>query len=52
MTGPLEPTMKCIDKFRLGQKSILMTIYMFKVSKKYTGATCQIYSKLAMKTTG
>ena len=50
MTGLLDPTLKCIDKFRLRQGSIPSAIYMFKVSKKHTRTTCQIYSKLVIKT--
>ena len=48
--GFLDLTLKCIDKFRLRQYSITFTIYMFKVIKKHKRATCQIYSKLVIKT--
>ena len=36
VTGLLDPTLKCIDKFRLRQKSIPSDTYMFKVSKNRT----------------
>ena len=34
VTGLLDPTLKCIDHFRLRQQSIPSTICIFKVSKK------------------
>ena len=50
VTGLLCLTSKCIDKFRLRQKNIPSIIYMFKVNKKDTRATCQISSKSRIKT--
>ena len=50
MAGFLDPTLKCIDKFRLTQWIIASAIYMSKVSKKNTKTTCQIYLKLTIKT--
>ena len=48
VTRCLDPTLKYIDNFRIRQQSIPSSIYMFKVSKNRT--TCQIYSKLTIKT--
>ena len=45
----MEPTLKCINKFRLRQENIPTNIYIFKVSKNR--ATCQIYLKLNNKDT-
>ena len=50
VTGLLDPTLKSIDKMRLRQLSIPSAIYIFKVSKKQTRTTCQIYSKVVIKT--
>ena len=36
MAGFLDPTLKCIDKFRLRQLSIASAISMLEVSKKNT----------------
>ena len=45
----MEPTLKCINKFRLRQENIPTNIYIFKVSKNRT--TCQMYLKLNNKDT-
>ena len=50
VTCLLDPTLKCINKFRLRQKSIPSDIYMFKISKKHTKTTYQVYSKLRITT--
>ena len=46
VTGLLNPTLKCWDKFRLRQESIPSV----QSQQKNTRATCQIYSKSTIKT--